>query len=197
MPDAAAKLQPVRPVELEPIVEAAAEQLARTIVRMSVEGAEGQLWTTLTSIDRGKARQAVEETAILYLFVAERAAGLFLEENVVPSYHRDMLIARASERTADLLRTGLGAAEGEQAWRGAFYGLLATRKAAYGSCHRMYRQENEEMQGTVIWEYYQIALQLGHETALHVLAALQIPLLHVELSKVYGEMICQALGLDC
>ena len=197
MSDAALKFHPVRPVELEPIVEARAEQLALTIVRMSVEGAEGQLWSTLTSIDEGRAREAIEETAILYLFVAERAAGLFLEENVVPAYHREMLIARAAERTADLLRARLGVAEDEPAYRGSFYGQLAERKDAYGACHRMYRQENEEMQGTVIWEYYQIVLELGHETALHVLAALQIPLLHVELSKVYGELICEALGMDC
>ncbi|MGH9456728.1 MAG: hypothetical protein ACRD2J_03700 [Thermoanaerobaculia bacterium] len=184
-----------RSIDVESIVEQKAEALSRTIVRMAVEGRDGDLCETLRSTDHRKTGAAIEEIVCLYLFIADRSAHALLDDEIVSPYHRDAFVALLFERSADLIAASFEVERIIEA-RARLTALWEDRRAAYGACSRMYRQESESLDGTVIYLFYQNILRLGRETALHVLAALEIPLLHVEMSKVLGEMICDLLGME-
>lgn len=184
-------------IDLSAILESKADLLARSIVRMAAEGADGGLRETLLAIDPEDARRALEETACLYLYVARRTAGVFLAEDVVPEYLHDSFDARTFEQVAALIAANCGdTGLALENFMERFGNLWYERREIYGSCTRMYRQPNEGLRGTVIYEFYRCTLDLGRETSLHVLAGLQVPLLHVELSRIFGELICEALGME-
>ncbi|HVR42877.1 MAG TPA: hypothetical protein VMS56_05470 [Thermoanaerobaculia bacterium] len=182
--------------DLGAVLPSRAAALARVIVRMAAEGAEGNLHETLLAVQPSSARKALEETVCLYLFIAHRSATAFLQEDVFPPYHRDAFLASTWEETVALLAAGLEDPEARRELREGFEELWNTRRMQYAACSRMYRQENESLEGTVIFDFYRRAVGLGREPALHMLANLQVPLLHVELSKALAELICEALGIE-
>lgn len=178
--------------DLETIIEEKSDALVRTLGDLAVEGSDGNLFETLRAIDAPIAGRAIEEIACLYLFIAQRSAMLFLGDEVLSPYHRDSFAARLFERTADRI----AAASGEPEDFARFETLWHERSAAYDACSRMYRQENETLDDTVVFRFYQHVLALGREPALHVMASLQVTLVHVEISKTFGQMICEIMGIE-
>lgn len=186
-----------QPIDLASIISSRADQLARTIVRMCIDGPERDLRRTLLSVNSATARRATEEAAVLYAFVADRSANAFLDRDLVPEDFRTAFQLRLLDEIPSLLSKEWGdRPEDVAVSRARFLELWSARQAEYGACGRMYRQENESLDGTVIFAFYQNLLEMGHETALHVLANIQVPLLHIEISKSFGELICQALGME-
>ena len=183
--------------DLAVIISTSADLLARTIVRMVTEGAERGLRETLLNVNPAAARNATEEAAVLYAFVADRSANAFLERDFIPEDFRTAFQLRMLDEVPALLSKEWGdLPEEADLSRARFLELWSSRRFNYSSCERMYRQESEGLEGTVIYAFYRNLLALGHETALHVLANIQIPLLHVEISRTFGELICEALGME-
>ncbi|HUP65923.1 MAG TPA: hypothetical protein VM557_11665 [Thermoanaerobaculia bacterium] len=182
-----------RAIDLDAAIESKADELARTIVRMAADGTSGNLRETLLEIDPLAARRALEETVCLYLFIAKKSSLVFLDEALISPYHRDAFNARMLDAVIGHLTAGEVELERASA---RISDLWYLRREAYASRAHLYRHPSESLDQTVMYDFYTNILALGSDLCLFVMADLQVPLLHLELSRHFAQLICEAMGIE-
>jgi hypothetical protein len=168
---------------VESALDRAPKTLAAALVRLAASGAEGDLWAVLKS--RGEwPEQAMAEIAALYIDAADRVAAEFFALLDAEPATRDLFFQETATEAGRLLREQCAEDAGI-----ALVQVLEQRRSEYGRCNSMYRSRDYSLEGTVMFAFYKHLLAFGCDTAVGVMAQLQLDQVENEVGNAFAEAV--------
>lgn len=157
--------------------------IAGEIVLIAFGRGKGELGSRLFAIDRPTGWRAIEEVCAFYLFLAQRRVPAFIQRGCSADEMRNMLW----EDTWAHLATVSGGGSFEQ--RATFAELWYRRKHQYAACPRLFRKEDEALEGTAILQLYDNLAPLGDEIRIEAMAGLEVEALYDAIASAFSPTL--------
>jgi hypothetical protein len=163
------------------------KRLAAALVRLAVNGADGDLWPSLRNLS-GPAVEILSEVLVLYLHSSDRITSEFFSLVGADAASRDSFFTEVAREACDLLSAGVAQVEDRVSFARSFIGTLDARRSEYDQCQQMVRSSRQGLEGTAVFAFYKHLLAYGSEAAVLTMSQIQLEEVEKEVLDAFTQI---------
>jgi hypothetical protein len=163
------------------------KRLAAALVRLAVNGADGDLWPSLRT-SSGPAVEILSEVLVLYLHSADRITSEFFSLVGADAASRDGFFTEVAREACNLLSAGVSEVADSVSFASSFLRTLDLRRSEYDQCPQMVRSSRQGLEGTAIFAFYKHLLTYGSEVAILTMSQLQLEEVEKEVLEAFTQI---------
>lgn len=163
------------------------KRLAAALVRLAVNGADGDLWPSLRNTS-GPAVEILSEVLALYLHSADRITSEFFSLVGADATSRVGFFIEVAGEASNLLTAGVAEVADRVDFGSAFLRTLDARRAEYDRCQQMVPSSRQGLEGTAIFAFYKHLLGYGSEVAVLTMSQVQLEEVEKEVLDAFSQI---------